>query len=146
MEMRLKMKRLAYQAQLGRRLLKPSSVWVVAIVLALALGPWAVALAAGANNVVGTATDISTLLPVVNDTTDNTNATRDVGEVGTCGSYRLPPVNTRSLWYKYTALSSGWLTVDTRNSTYDTVLEVYTPTVASPSAGQLVSVARFVKS
>ncbi len=113
----------------------------LALLLAVSVSaPGAPVQAAGADNVGGATPAHPSIL---NDSTDNTSATRDAGETGTCGAFPAAPAadNTRSLWYKYTAAGGGWLTADTRGSSYDTVLEVYTSTVGAPTAAQLVSVA-----
>jgi hypothetical protein len=98
-----------------------SAVLIVALLLNLALVQFASA--AGADNLAG-ATDISSALPLSNDATDTTTATSEPGEIGTCGSFPVGG-NAHSVWYKYDAAASGWLTLNTIGSGYDTVLEVF---------------------
>lgn len=96
-------------------------------------------LAAGADNL-ASATVLS--VPLVNDLTNTTGATSQAGEFGTCGNFPpSPPTdNVHSVWYKYTPGSNGFLSLDTLGSNYDTVLEVYTTTVGSPTFANLTSV------
>ncbi len=116
----------------GRRLLL-----IVALVvgLALNLAPAGVALAAG-NNSLTSATLISP--PLSNDTTNTTTATRESNEIGNCGNFAASG-NIHSVWYKYAPGSSGWLTVSTLGSSYDTVLEVFTGPASSPTFATLTS-------
>lgn len=57
---------------------------------------------------------------------NNVDATKEVGEPNHAGS--LP---SRSLWWTYTPTTDGVLTLSTSNSTFDTVLAMYTGTVVS---------------
>ena len=84
------------------------------------------ALAAPSDNLAG-ATVIPTLGPFpFSDSGTTTTATREAGEDGTCGNFPSDPaISTRSVWYKFTPSTSGWLVVDTLTSSYDTVLEIY---------------------
>src|SRR6266705_145439 len=84
--------------------------------LALNLAPAGIALAAG-NDSLTSATTISP--PLSNDTTNTTTATRESNEIGNCGNFAASG-NIHSVWYKY-APGSGWLTVSTIGSSYDTV-------------------------
>jgi hypothetical protein len=111
---------------------------IVALVvgLALNLAPAGVALAAG-NNLLTSATLITP--PVSNDTTNTTTATRESNEIGNCGNFAASG-NIHSVWYKYAPGSSGWLTVSTLGSSYDTVLEVFTGPASSPTFATLTSI------
>lgn len=113
----------------------------VLVVLAMLLAPIERALAAAADNL-GSATVL--VLPLSNDPTNTTGATRDAGEVGggpASSSCNFPAAgNTHSVWYRYTASSNGWLQLDTFGSSYDTVLEVFSgPPV--PTFATLTSIA-----
>src|SRR5262245_47347061 len=107
--------------------------------LGFSLAPMQVALAAGADNL---AAATSLTPPLAGDTTNTTSATRDAGETGGGGGTCNFPLsgNTHSVWYKYTPAASGFLSVDTFTSSYDTVLEVFTGP-ASPTFGTLTSIA-----
>jgi hypothetical protein len=62
------------------------------------------------------------------DTTGSTVASDDPSvTMGTCGSY-FSGKGSHSVWYQYTPVASGNLTVTTVNSSYDTVLGVWTGT------------------
>jgi hypothetical protein len=63
----------------------------------------------------------------------NTGATKEPGEPNSADS----ATSTRSVWYKWQAPSSGTVTFDTKDSTFDTVLQVFTGT----SIGTLSSIA-----
>ena len=99
-----------------------------------------VVLAAGADNL-ASATVLT--VPLSNDLTTTTGATSQAGEFGTCGNFPpAPPTdNVHSVWYKYTPGSNGYLSIDTLGSSYDTVLEVFTTTVGSPTFADLTSAA-----
>lgn len=58
--------------------------------------------------------------PVVSIRSSNTNATRESGEPSVAGS-----VAQASLWFAWTAPSSGAVTIDTAGSGFDTLLAVY---------------------
>ena len=63
----------------------------------------------------------------------NIGASKESGEPNSSDS----PTSTRSVWYKWQAPSTGVVTFDTKDSTFDTVLEVFTGT----SLGTLTSIA-----
>jgi hypothetical protein len=114
---------------------------IIALVatLGFSLAPLQVALAAG-NNTLASATAITP--PLTLDTTNTTTATRDAGEIGGGGGTCNFPLsgNTHSVWYKYAPAASGFLSIDTFTSNYDTVLEVFTGP-ASPTFATLTSIA-----
>jgi hypothetical protein len=120
----------------GNRNSRVSAVLVLALLLNLVIIQFASA--AGADNLANAyASDISGSLPLVDDVTDATSATSEGGEIGTCGNFSAAG-NGHSVWYRYLA-STGWLTLNTLNSNYDTVLEVFAgPEV--PTYGTLTSV------
>ncbi len=95
------------------------------------------AAAAGADNLNGPATDIASF-PFTDSTATGTMTT-EIGEFGTCGNFYASS-DVHSVWYKYTPTATGWLAVDTLTSNYDTVLEVYSGSAASPTFGALTSV------
>ena len=67
-------------------------------------------------------------------------ATREAAETPALSACTDFPAtaNTRSVWFRFTASASGWVTLDTRLSNYDTVLEVWTgPDPASAAIGTL---------
>src|SRR5262249_1205240 len=114
----------------GRRLIL-SALLAVGLMLNLMLIQFASA--AGADDL-SSATNIT--LPLSNDATVTTGATRESGEIGTCGSFP-GSVNLHSVCDRYTA-TDGWLTVNTFGSDYDTVLEVFSGP-ASPTYATLTS-------
>lgn len=57
-----------------------------------------------------------------------TGATLQFGEPRPCGNIAA------TAWFEYTPLTSGYLTIDTMGSTYDTVLALYTGSTFAPSA------------
>jgi hypothetical protein len=110
---------------------------LLAIALLLNLAVIQFASAAGDDNLSSALVDISPSLPLLNDATVTTGATREIGEIGTCGSFPISG-NTHSVWYKYVA-AAGWLTLNTIGSDYDTVLDVFSGP-ASPTYATLTSV------
>jgi len=92
-------------------------------------GRWAVwwanvTVAVPANNNFSSATTISGSQGTTNGT--NIRSTKEVGEPNHAGNN-----GGASVWYKWTAPSSGSVTIDTVGSTFDTVLAVYTGTVVT---------------
>src|SRR5215212_3163030 len=111
---------------------------LLAIALLLNLVTIQFASAAGDDNL-ASAFNFSLLPQPFNDSVDTTTATREVLEIGTCGSFPITG-NTHSVWYKYAAAADGWMTVNTLGlGGYDTVLEVFSDTV-SPTYATLTSV------
>src|SRR4051794_29825571 len=106
--------------QVRKRTPMVSALLVVGLLLNLVIIQFASA--AGADNLTS-AFDISGSLPLSNDVTVTTSATREIGETGTCGSFPAAG-NTHSVWYRYAA-TTGWLTLSTIGSDYDTALEVF---------------------
>jgi hypothetical protein len=107
--------------------------------LAGVVAPLQVALAAGTDQL-GSASGLT--LPISNDTTNTSAATRDTGEIGggPAGNPCNFPLsgNTHSVWYKYVAASAGWVQLNSFGSSYDTVVEVFSGP-ASPTFGALTS-------
>jgi len=124
-------KSLAMRTRIGARLI------LISLLIVATIGPAALALAV-ANDDLASATDISASLPITNEVTDTSAFTDETGEFGTCGNFNT---NVHSAWYQYTPTADGFLTIDTLGSNYDTALEIYTSTVASPTADQLESLA-----
>jgi hypothetical protein len=118
----------------GRRIPLASAFLALGLILNLAIIQFASA--AGVDNL-ASAIDISGSLPLSNDATVTTSATREIDEIGTCGSFPGSG-NTHSVWYQYAA-ADGWLTLNTIGSDYDTVLEVFSGP-ASPTYATLTSV------
>ncbi len=92
-------------------------------------GRWAVwwgnvAVAVPVNNNFASATTISGSQGTTNGT--NTRATKEAGEPNHAGF-----IGGASVWYNWTAPSSGSVTIDTIGSTFDTILAVYTGTSVS---------------
>lgn len=110
---------------------------LLALSLVLQVAPAQVALAAGHDDLAN-ATEI--IPPLLNDSTNTTGASRDTGEIGgNNGTCNFPAIgNTRSVWYRYSPTSDGFLYLDTFGSNYDTVLEVFSGP-ATPTFAQLTS-------
>lgn len=96
---------------------------------------------AAANDDLASATDISTELnttAIYSDVlTSIAGFTRDAAELnglGACGGYPNSPANTYSGWYTFTPAQAGWVTIDTRGSNYDTVIEVWRGSVAQTNS------------
>jgi hypothetical protein len=123
------------QTRNRKRTALASALLVAVLLLNLSLVQFANA--AGTDSL-ASAFDISGSLPLLNDPTDTTGATSETGEIGTCGSFPVVG-NAHSVWYQYLA-TSGWLTLNTLGSDYDTVLEVFSGP-ASPTFAALTSVA-----
>ncbi len=120
--------------RVGKRKSIVSALLVVGLLLNFAIIQFASA--AGADNL-GSAFDFSLLPQPFNDSIDTTGATRDGGEIGTCGSFPGAG-NTHSVWYRYAA-TTGWLTLSTIGSNYDTALEVFSGPAAAPTFAALTS-------
>jgi hypothetical protein len=93
---------------------------------------------AAGDDSLASAFDFSSLPQPFTDSVGTTTATRETGEIGTCGSFPITG-NTHSVWYQYAATTAGWMTLNTLGSNYDTVLEVFAGPV-SPTYAALTSV------
>ncbi len=101
------------------------------------LAIWApLAAAAPANDDFADAQVLSGALPIVGVTGSNLGATREAGEPGGSVVFSVEPAG-HSVWYRWEAQSSGWVSVDTCGSDFDTMLDVYEGSLPGP-----VSVAR----
>ena len=117
--------------------------------LVLSAGPTPLALAAPGNDNFASAIDIASLFSTTYTDAafiDTTSATREAAENTTmsrCSDFPAS-ANTHSVWYRFTATATGFVTLDTQLANYDTVLEVWTglaPISATISNLDLPSVA-----
>lgn len=87
--------------------------------------------AAPANDDFAAAVELKGPLPIVGVSGSNLGATKEAGEPGGSFVFSVEPAG-RSVWYRWTAIDSGWVSVDTCGSGFDTMLDVYVGSLPGP--------------
>jgi hypothetical protein len=87
--------------------------------------------AAPANDDFAAAVELKGALPIVGVTGSNVGATREVGEPAGSFVFSVEPAGS-SVWYRWQAIDSGWVSVDTCGSGFDTMLDVYVGSLPGP--------------
>lgn len=106
-------------------------VVVGAAVALWCLGVAPLAVAAPANDDFANAEVLSGPLPIVGVTGSNVGATKEAGEPGGSFLFSVEPAG-HSVWYRWEAESTEWVSVDTCGSGFDTMLDVYEGSLPGP--------------
>jgi hypothetical protein len=114
-----------------------TKVFVAAVVALWCAVVAPVAVGAPANDDFANAEALGGALPIVGVTRSNVGATKEAGEPGGSFLFSTEPAG-HSVWYRWEAVGTEWVTVDTCGSGFDTMLDVY-------SGGSLPSLERVAR-